>query len=88
MKRKTTQEFLEENLWLIIKLQARWRGAIVRKKVKQLLIEQAKALKYFPKEDNLETLSPVPYDPMKRRDRRKYKYKSGAEYDGEWRGGF
>jgi hypothetical protein len=45
--------------------------------------------KYFTQDDFMETVKEgKKYDPEQERSKKKYTYKSGAVYNGEWKGGF
>lgn len=73
----------------IIKLQALFRGNVARQKFMQLKMSNKGTSRYFTQEENLETVKEGKvYDPDQSRVKKKYTYKSGAVYNGEWKGGF
>ena len=52
-------------------------------------MQQRGGSRYFTHDESRETLSKEKFDPDQPRERRnKHSYKSGATYEGEWRGGF
>lgn len=82
-------EILDNNVHLIIKLQALWRGAQSRKITKIMAINNRGGSRYFTSEECKETLTDQKFDPNQSRQKKgKFTYRSGASYDGEWKGGF
>jgi hypothetical protein len=80
---------LNENISAIIKLQALWRGNLTRKKFHVMKMQQRGGSRYFTADESRETISKSKFDPNKKRVRKdKHFYKSGATYEGEWKGGF
>ena len=82
---------MADNIDKIIKLQALWKGYCIRK-VYWKYRDNNRNTKYFTYEEQIETLSKTkPYVGLsstgKREKRPVYTFKSGATYDGEWRGG-
>ncbi|CAI2364784.1 unnamed protein product [Moneuplotes crassus] len=84
-----TDKLLKDNIRSIIKLQAIWRGNIARKQFKIMKTQIRDGSRYFKMDESRETLSKVKFDPSQPREKRdKHHYKTGATYEGEWRGGF
>ena len=51
--------------------------------------KQIGSSKYFTIEESKETVTKKKYDPNQKREKRPvYQFKTGAEYEGEWKGGF
>jgi hypothetical protein len=74
---------------LIIKIQSVWRGKIVRKQAKIMRMNQGGGSRYFTLEEFKETVTDKVWDPNQKSVKKKvFTYKSGAKYDGEWKGGF
>ncbi|CAI2371165.1 unnamed protein product [Moneuplotes crassus] len=94
---KDWETFLPENEGIVIKLQAIWRGSIARKTFRTPKDSHNKSVdkkgnsdpKYFKSEDESETIQKGKvYNFDQPRVIKKYTYKSGAVYEGEWKGGF
>lgn len=70
-------------------LQSLWRGNAARSKFLNLKMNSKATSKYFTQEDFSETVKQgKKYDPDQDRIKKKHTYKSGAVYNGEWKGGF
>ena len=88
-KSGSKNELIKKNMDKIIKLQALFRGNAARQKFMQLKMSNKGTSRYFTQEENLETVKEgKAYDPDQSRVKKKYTYKSGAVYNGEWKGGF
>lgn len=82
-------ELLKKHLDKIIKIQALWRGNIARNKFMHLKLQNRGTSRYFTTEEANETIKAGrKYDPDMDRTKKKHTYKSGAVYNGEWKGGF
>jgi len=69
------------------KIQALWKGYKTRKLIEYFKSNQVSS-RYFTQEESRETLGKI-YNPNAQRESRPpYKFKSGAIYKGEWKGGF
>lgn len=82
--------YLKLNLHIdkIIKIQALFRGHKDRKIVSHLIKNQRTNAKYFTHDESRETLSSKLTTTNLREDRPPYRFKSGAVYTGQWKGGF
>ena len=70
-------------------MQSIWRGYAARLKVGNILVTKRADSRYFTYEERQETLSKnSKHNPKSKREIRGFTYKSGAIYQGEWRGGF
>ena len=74
-----------ENVQLVVRVQARIRGWLERRKYKilQMSIPQTK---YFKKEESMETLNGL-YKNRTKEEYRVHQYQTGARYSGSWKGG-
>ena len=74
---------------LIVKIQAWWRGYTTRRMIGLLRSKQLGSSKYFTQEEARETVSQRIYKANQPRENRPpYKFKTGAIYQGQWKGGF
>ncbi len=71
---------------MLMRVQARVRGYLQRKKYKIMKITSEVASKYFKAEEAKETLKGE-YNPNAPLKTRTYTYSTGAVYTGQWRGG-
>lgn len=71
-------------------MQALWRGYTARRLASMLRANQLGSSKYFTQDEARETVNGGrKYDPNAAREQRDpYRFKSGAIYTGEWKGGF
>lgn len=83
--RTTVQIYSQQH---VIRLQALWKGYIVRKAASHLLRQSVPNHNYFPAQDSRETLSRLSGPGTVRTKRAAHRYKSGGVYTGEWLGGF
>jgi hypothetical protein len=82
-------ELVKKHVDKIIMLQALWRGNMARSKFKHMKLANRGTSRYFTQEEASETIKKgKKYDPDMERNKKKHTYKSGAVYDGEWKGGF
>ena len=71
----------------IVRVQSRIRGWINRRKFKVQQISNINTNKYFKPDEAQETLTGEMFDPSAEIEKRTYTYKSGAVFDGEFKGG-
>jgi hypothetical protein len=90
MEEKEVQDILKANMHYIIKIQAWFRGTLTRKEIKHLKSKQIGSSKYFTFVEFKETVSANNKGSLMqpREKRQPYQFKTGAIYDGEWKGGF
>ena len=82
-------DLIKKHVDKIILLQSLWRGNAARSKFLNLKMNSKATSKYFTQEDFMETVKEgKKYDPDQDRNKKKFTYKSGAVYNGEWKGGF
>jgi len=83
-------DFLQQNIGLIVRIQALFRGFMARRNTAFILRSKRADSRYFTIEESRETVSKSRiYDPNAKREKRPiYTFKTGATYDGEWMGGF
>ena len=78
---------LEDNIAMVVRVQAMIRGWSERRKYRVLKSNYQNSVKYFKLEESQETLQGK-YDPNnKNLVTRTYTYKTGAVYSGTWKGG-
>ncbi|CAI2371568.1 unnamed protein product [Moneuplotes crassus] len=88
-KEEDRDKFYQENILKIINIQAIRRGNRGRKEYEKLLFVMRKESRYFRLEESQETIQKGKvYNFDQPRATKKYTYKSGAVYEGEWKGGF
>ena len=86
---KDYNRLLQDNMRMIIKLQAFWRGHTARRLISLMKAKQLGSSKYFTQEEAKETITKNKYNPKQPREKRPaYVFKTGAVYTGEWKGGF
>lgn len=62
---------------------------MARKKFHIMKMQQRGGSRYFTADESRETLTNTKFDPDQPREKRdKHYYRSGATYEGEWKGGF
>lgn len=83
-------KFLNKNIKLIVKIQAWARGNRARKQTAFMKSKQIGSSRYFTFAEFKETVSGSTsnFTREPRQTRPSYTYKTGAVYDGEWKGGF
>lgn len=74
-----------------MKIQARAKGHLTRKYVDQYKhsggMLRAESSKYFTKDESMETSKGLPYNPsLPLQKKPAFTFKTGAVYEGEWRG--
>ena len=78
------------NLIHIIRIQSHWRGYTARRYANLMKTHALGASKYFTAEEARETIDPSRlWKPDQAREKKgNFTFKSGAVYEGEWKGGF
>lgn len=71
----------------VVKIQTVWKGYSTRKEYLHLLKNRRRS-RFFPREDQFETLRAARGNVKTRESRGVYTYRSGTVYQGQWRGGF
>ena len=86
LSRDYTDQYYMENEEKIVTIQSRWRGVLARK----YTTRQKDQRNYFSLTEASELRpSNTPFDPsLKREKKPKFVFKSGASYEGEWKGRF
>ncbi len=72
---------------MVVKIQALIRRFLQRRKYKVRQINMEKKAKYFKVEESKETVNFEPFNQNAPLVHRKYTYKTGAIYSGQWKGG-
>ena len=78
---------LQEDMLKLTRVQAVVRGFLQRGKYRTWKIESELGSRYFAPEEARETLSSNVYKADAPLEERSYTYRTGAVYEGQWRGG-
>ncbi|CAI2371626.1 unnamed protein product [Moneuplotes crassus] len=88
-KEEDQDKFNNEIIKKTISIQAIRRGSVKRKEYEKLLLARKESTRYLKLEESQETIQKGKvYDFDQPRVTKKYTYKSGVVYEGEWKGGF
>mmetsp|Transcript_20574 Transcript_20574/g.18214 ORF Transcript_20574/g.18214 Transcript_20574/m.18214 type:complete len:395 (+) Transcript_20574:2-1186(+) len=88
-KKMDKNELVKKHVGKIIKLQALWRGNMARNQYRHKKLANRGTSRYFTSDEANETIKKgKKYDPEGDRVTKKFSYKTGAAYNGEWKGGF